>query len=53
MSLEMTTSEGDVRLMTTTMVFGSPQDVTVSEIAIECFFPVDQASAEVMKKLCS
>jgi transcriptional regulator with XRE-family HTH domain len=37
--LEIRTSCGDVNLITTSMVFGYPRDVTVSEIAIECFFP--------------
>jgi hypothetical protein len=36
--LELETAYGDVNLITTSMVFGYPRDITVSEIAIECFF---------------
>jgi hypothetical protein len=48
--LELETAYGDVNLITTSMVFGYPRDVTVSEIAIECFFPQDKESAEVLKR---
>jgi transcriptional regulator with XRE-family HTH domain len=46
--LELITDRGDVNLITTTMVFGMPQDVTVSELSIECFFPQDQRSASLL-----
>jgi transcriptional regulator with XRE-family HTH domain len=36
---------------TTTMMFGSPVDVTLSELAIESFFPADDATRAIMKKL--
>lgn len=52
-ALELETSCGDVKLITTSMVFGYPRDVTVSEIAIECFFPQDQPSAEVLQRLAA
>jgi hypothetical protein len=29
-------------LISTTTVFGTPLDVTLAEIAIECFFPADE-----------
>jgi transcriptional regulator with XRE-family HTH domain len=51
--LELETSCGDVSLITTSMVFGYPRDVTVSEIAIECFFPQDKESAEVLKRFAT
>ncbi|MDP3896682.1 MAG: helix-turn-helix transcriptional regulator [Mesorhizobium sp.] len=35
--------------ISTITVFGTPLDVTVSEIAIESFFPADQATAEAMR----
>jgi hypothetical protein len=35
------------------MVFGYPRDVTVSEIAIECFFPQDEQSVEVLKRFAA
>lgn len=49
--LELTTSRGDVNLITTTMAIGMPQDITVSELAIECFFPQDHRSAEILRGL--
>lgn len=33
----------------TTMVFGTPVDITLSELAIEAFFPADAATAERMR----
>ena len=32
-------------------VFGSPVDVTLSELAIEAFFPADEGSAALLQKL--
>jgi hypothetical protein len=32
------------------MVFGTPVDVTVSELAIEAFFPADAATAELLQR---
>jgi MmyB-like transcription regulator ligand binding domain len=49
--LELETKHGDVNLITTSMVFGYPRDVIVSEMAIECFFPQDKQSAEVLRNL--
>jgi hypothetical protein len=30
-------------------VFGTPVDVTLSELALECFFPADPATAEWLR----
>jgi transcriptional regulator with XRE-family HTH domain len=38
-----------LRLFTTIATLGTPQDVTVQELRIECFFPVDAATARVFK----
>jgi hypothetical protein len=35
----------------TTMVFGTPLDVTLSELALETFFPADDMTAERMRAL--
>ena len=42
---------GDVvlNLFSTTMVFGSPMDVTLSELAIESLFPAEAATAKFLK----
>jgi transcriptional regulator with XRE-family HTH domain len=36
---------------TTTMVFGTPVEVTLSELALESFFPADAETAELVKRL--
>ena len=42
---------GPLSFFTTTMIFGSPVDVTLSELAIESFFPADDATRALVKKL--
>lgn len=50
-SLQLITSAGRINFFSTTMVFGTPIDITLSELALEAFFPADEASAEVMRRL--
>jgi transcriptional regulator with XRE-family HTH domain len=38
-----------LRLFTTIATLGTPQDVTVQELRIECFFPADVATSQVFK----
>lgn len=45
------TDEGVLELFSTTTVFGTPVDVTLSELAIEAFFPADPDSAERLRRL--
>ncbi len=49
--LILETPLGCLRLISTTMVFGSAVDVTLAELAIESFFPADQATAAVLTRL--
>src|SRR5271163_3241028 len=35
----------------TTMIFGTPVDITLSELALETFFPADDLTAERMRRL--
>jgi len=35
----------------TTAIFGTPVDITLSEIAIESFFPADAATAEAVARI--
>jgi transcriptional regulator with XRE-family HTH domain len=45
---------GDVlNLMTTTMIFGTPFDVTLSELALETLFPADEFTAERLRKIAA
>ncbi len=44
--------KGDVRLsvFSTITTFGTPQDVTLQELRIECFFPADEATRALFAK---
>jgi transcriptional regulator with XRE-family HTH domain len=41
--------ETSLRLFTTIATLGTPQDITLQELRIECFFPMDDATARVMR----
>ena len=43
--------EHELSLLTTISTFGTPVDVTVSELMIEQFFPADDATAELLREL--
>jgi transcriptional regulator with XRE-family HTH domain len=49
--LRLHTEHGALSLISTTMVFGTPVDVTLSELAIEAFFPADAATADLLQRL--
>jgi transcriptional regulator with XRE-family HTH domain len=49
--LRFTTQAGTLSLFSTTTIFGTPVDVTLSELAIESFFPADAASAAMLRTL--
>src|ERR1700744_1762946 len=45
---------GDVlSLFSTTMIFGTPVDITLSELALETFFPADDLTAERMRNIAA
>jgi transcriptional regulator with XRE-family HTH domain len=48
--LRLRTEHGALSLLSTTMVFGTPVDVTLSELAIEAFFPADAATADLLQR---
>jgi transcriptional regulator with XRE-family HTH domain len=37
--------------ISTTTVFGTPIDITLSELAVEAFFPADEATSAILRKL--
>ena len=45
------TKEGDLTFMSVVTVFGTPIDVTLSELAIESFFPADEKTAEILNRI--
>jgi transcriptional regulator with XRE-family HTH domain len=49
--LQLTSASGLLSFFSTTTVFGTPVDITLSELAIESFFPADAATADLMRRL--
>lgn len=47
--LRLASDFGELALLYTTTVFGAPLDVTLEEIAIEAFFPADEATAKALR----
>ncbi|PAX06582.1 helix-turn-helix domain-containing protein [Sphingomonas lenta] len=47
--LRLASSAGALSFITTTTVFGTPLDVTLSEIALETFLPADEATAAALR----
>src|ERR1700754_2763923 len=47
----LATIDGVLSFFSTTTLFGTPIDITVSELAIEAFLPADTATAEIMRRL--
>jgi transcriptional regulator with XRE-family HTH domain len=45
------TPGGVLSFISTTTVFGTPVDVTLSELALETFFPADSNTAELLRRL--
>lgn len=48
--LRLRTPIGELSFFSTTTVFGTPVDVTLSELAIEAFFPADQQTATALRE---
>ena len=44
------TSIGELSFLSTTMVFGTPVDVTLSELMIETFFPADEDTVQRVRR---
>jgi len=48
--LQLRTAAGVLTFFSTTMIFGTPLDVTLAELAIEAFFPADAATASALAR---
>jgi len=48
---ELITESGLLAFFSTTTVFGTPVDITLSELALEAFFPANSATAEALRKM--
>src|SRR5262249_38703863 len=51
--LRMRTSLGALSFISTTTVFGTPIDITLSELALETFFPADDATTRALHAAAS
>lgn len=49
MPLRYCTPHGELPLFSTTTVFGTPLDVTVTELAIESFYPANDTTAATLR----
>lgn len=49
--LRLKSRMGQLSLISTTTVFGTPTDITLSELAIEAFFPADEETARLLRRL--
>jgi transcriptional regulator with XRE-family HTH domain len=49
----LATDHGVLSFLSTITVFGTPVDITLSELALECFYPADQATAAAMRRIVS
>lgn len=48
---QLSTEEGALTFFSTTMVFGTPVDITLAELAVESFFPADAETGERLRAL--
>ena len=46
----LSTAAGQLSFISTTMMFGTPIDITLSELAIELFFPADETTAAALRR---
>ncbi len=48
---QLAAEQGTLSFFSTTTIFGTPVDVTLSELALECFFPADAATSAALRAL--
>ena len=48
---QLITDDGILSFFSTTTVFGTPVDITLSELALECFYPTDRGTTETLLRL--
>jgi transcriptional regulator with XRE-family HTH domain len=51
--LRLRSDAGLLSLVSTTTVFGTPLDITLSELALESFYPADASTAEALRNLAA
>ena len=50
---QLKTDDGVLSFLSTTTVFGTPVDVTLSELTLETFFPADAATAQALRTMAA
>lgn len=50
---QLKTEMGILSFFSTTTIFGTPIDITVSEIALESFYPADTATVDALRKVAA
>jgi transcriptional regulator with XRE-family HTH domain len=51
--LKLVSDQGLLSLLSTTTIFGTPRDITLSEIAIEAFFPADAETGRILRQFAT
>lgn len=51
--VQFASDDGLLSFFSTTTVFGTPLDITLSELALESFFPADAATGEALRRLAA
>jgi len=51
--LRLRTRWGELNLISIITIFGTPTDITLSELALETFFPADDATAAALQRLAA
>ncbi|OEU88253.1 XRE family transcriptional regulator [Streptomyces abyssalis] len=51
--LRIRTPHGELSMFTTMATFGAPADVTLSELAIELFYPLDEFTTKTLRELAA
>ncbi len=49
--VQLATEDGILSFISTTTVFGTPVDITLSELALESFFPADAATSDTLGRI--
>jgi len=49
--LQVATRLGTVSFLNTTTIFGTPTEVTLSELALEMLFPADSDTIEIVRRM--
>jgi hypothetical protein len=49
----MTSEAGELAFFSTITVFGTPVDITLSELALEAFYPADAQTADTLRRMAA